>query len=174
MTGPARAFTVCRPQFVIAARIYNAVTLPRAIAAQIVAARQRGRLMITGFDHVAITVADLDVTCNFYCGLLGARVDAEYEWNGRPAVRRVFVGGALLNLHQRGNGIDLVARLPTPGSADLCFRWAGPVAEAEALLRAHEVEIVEGPSARTAADGRRGASVYFKDPDGNLLELLAE
>ena len=129
--------------------------------------------MITGFDHVAITVADMDVTCDFYRDLLGATVVDEYAWNGSPAVRRVFVGGALLNIHQQGNGIDLVARLPTPGSADLCFRWAGPVTEAEALLSANGIGIVEGPSGRTASDGSRGASVYFKDPDGNLIELLA-
>ena len=131
--------------------------------------------MISGFDHVAITVADLDVTCAFYGDLLGARVEESYSWNGEPdAVRRVFVGGALLNIHRQGNGVDLVARAPTPGSADLCFRWAGTIDAARSLLEAKGVAIVAGPAPRTSSGGRRGASVYFNDPDGNLIELLAE
>ncbi|WP_174273951.1 VOC family protein [Sphingomonas bacterium] len=129
--------------------------------------------MISGFDHVAITASDLDAICNFYGDVLGARIDAEYPWNGRPAVRRVFVGGALLNIHQQGNGIDLVARTPTPGAADLCFRWDGTIEGAQALIEAKGVTVIEGPAPRTSHDGKRGASIYFNDPDGNLIELMA-
>ena len=64
------------------------------------------------------------------------------------------------------------ARLPTPGSGDFCFRWDAGVDEALALLARHGVEVVEGPVPRPAADGAVGRSVYFRDPDGNLLELL--
>ena len=55
----------------------------------------------------------------------------------------------------------------------MCFRFDGPIAEAEALLRENEVEIVVGPGPRPAADGEMGQSVYFRDPDGNLVELLS-
>lgn len=129
--------------------------------------------MIRGIDHVAITVADLDATCRFYERALGARIEETYEVDGRVVVRRVAVGDAVLNIHQQGNGIALVARHPLPGSADLCFRWAGPITEARRLLESEEVAIVEGPVPRQSADGLPATSIYFHDPDGNLIELLA-
>jgi catechol 2,3-dioxygenase-like lactoylglutathione lyase family enzyme len=129
--------------------------------------------MIIGFDHVAITVADLDASCAFYTSVLDGRIDADYRVDGRSAVRRVFVGDALLSIHQSGNGVTPVARRPEPGSADLCFRWQGGIDSAVERLGIAQVAIAEGPVPRTAADGRRGQSVYFRDPDGNLLELLA-
>ena len=60
-----------------------------------------------------------------------------------------------------------------PGSEDVCFRFDGPIAEAIALLEKNRVEIVDGPVPRPAADGKLGQSVYFRDPDGNLLEFLS-
>jgi catechol 2,3-dioxygenase-like lactoylglutathione lyase family enzyme len=129
--------------------------------------------MIRGIDHVAITVSDLDATCRFYADVLGATVEEAYEIGGRIAVKRVAFGKAILNIHQQGNGVDLVARLPTPGSTDICFRWDGNAEEARTMLEARGVELVEGPVPRVSADGRAGSSVYFRDPDGNLVELLA-
>jgi catechol 2,3-dioxygenase-like lactoylglutathione lyase family enzyme len=129
--------------------------------------------MISGFDHVAITVADLDAACDFYVRTLDARVDADYQVEGRSIVRRVLLGGAMFNIHQRGNGVELVANKPTVGSVDLCFRWRGGVQSAIARLKKAGVEIIEGPAPRTSADGQEGLSVYFRDLDGNLLELLS-
>lgn len=129
---------------------------------------------IGGFDHVAITVSDLDATCRFYADALGARVDADYQVNGRTIVRRVLVGRAVINIHQQGNGVELVARHPTPGAADLCFRWEGSIESAAQHLRERGIPIVEGPVARITADGRPSQSVYLHDPDGNLLELMAQ
>ena len=129
--------------------------------------------MIRGIDHVAITVADLDATCAFYEQVLGAQVEEAYEIGGRIAVKRVAFGQAVLNIHQQGNGVDLVARQPTPGSVDICFRWDGSTDGAKALLESRGVTVIEGPVARTSADGIPGRSVYFRDPDGNLVELLA-
>jgi len=128
--------------------------------------------MITGFDHVAITVADLGASCAFYERVLGARVEERYEIDGRIAVSRVALGGALLNIHQQGNGIMLVAHHPLPGSADLCFRWDGPIDRARALLDERGVALVEGPIPRVSATGRPCQSIYFRDPDGNLIELM--
>ena len=129
--------------------------------------------MISGFDHVAITVADLDASIHFYEKVLGAEVEETYAIAGRVIVKRVKIGGAMFNIHQQGNGVDLVARLPTPGSEDLCFRWAGTVGEAQARLEDNGVEVIEGPAPRVSSAGRPAQSVYFRDPDGNLLELLA-
>ena len=127
---------------------------------------------ISGIDHVAITVADLDRACVFYTATLGGDVVREYEIDGRVMVRQVRRGGARLNVHQAGHRHPLVAGHPTPGSTDLCFRWAGPIEAAAALLDDAGVAIVDGPVERHASDGRAGTSVYFRDPDGNLLEFL--
>lgn len=129
--------------------------------------------MIQGIDHVAVTVADLDAACDFYVRVLGARVEEEYEIGERIAVKRVAFGQAILNVHQQGNGVDLVARQPLPGSTDICFRWSGNIDAAKAMLESKGVAVIEGPVARTSADGLAAQSVYFRDLDGNLMELLA-
>jgi catechol 2,3-dioxygenase-like lactoylglutathione lyase family enzyme len=128
---------------------------------------------VLGFDHVAITVADIQKACEFYVRVLDGRVEADYQVNGKTIVRRVVIGGAVLNIHQEGNGVDLVARRPTPGSADLCFRWNGSVQKAVARLQNAGIAIIAGPVPRLSSDATEGQSVYFVDPDGNLIELLA-
>ena len=128
---------------------------------------------IRGIDHVAITVSDLDAACRWYADLLGARAVNEFTTDGKVIIRQMLMGGALLSIHQAGNGFDLVARQPTVGAADLCFRWNGSIAGAAALLQEHGVAVIEGPTPRRTADGLPSQSVYFRDPDGNLLELMA-
>jgi catechol 2,3-dioxygenase-like lactoylglutathione lyase family enzyme len=75
-----------------------------------------------------------------------------------------------------GPGADyspLVAREPVrPGNSDLCFAWPGPIEEVLAHLRANGVEVEEGPVRKFGARGG-GRSVYFRDPDGSLLELIS-
>ena len=66
-----------------------------------------------------------------------------------------------------------VARLPVqPGNSDLCFEWNGPIADAVAHLSDAKVAIERGPLARNGAKGS-GTSVYFRDPDGSLLEFIS-
>ena len=82
-------------------------------------------------------------------------------------------GSQQLNVHGPGSSPDPVARIPVaPGGADLCFRWDGPIETAVEHLQAHGVEIELGPAKRHGARGE-GTSVYFRDPDGNLLELIS-
>jgi catechol 2,3-dioxygenase-like lactoylglutathione lyase family enzyme len=128
---------------------------------------------ILGIDHVAITVSDLEAACRFYDGLFTAKTQVNYAPQGKPLVRQIALGGALLSVHQAGNGIELVARKPTIGSADICFRWDGGIASAVALLNERGVEIIEGPVPRHTADGLPSQSVYFRDLDANLIELMA-
>jgi catechol 2,3-dioxygenase-like lactoylglutathione lyase family enzyme len=131
-------------------------------------------MLLLGIDHVAITVADVDATCAFYERLFGLRVLDDHRLDGRTIVRVILVGGGVrLSVHQQGNGVELVARAPTPGSADVCLRWSGAIEDAAAFLRGKGVAIVDGPSPRRTADGRPSQSVYFRDPDGNLIELMA-
>lgn len=125
-------------------------------------------------DHVAITVADVERTTRFYDKLFGAEVPFDHAPDGRTLVRTVIIGGAVrINVHQLGNGIDLVAAKPTPGSVDICFRFGGPIAQAEQLLKDHGIAIVEGPAPRLDNQGKPAQSVYFHDPDGNLIELMS-
>jgi catechol 2,3-dioxygenase-like lactoylglutathione lyase family enzyme len=123
-------------------------------------------------DHVAITVADIDRACAFYFDVLGGEQVSEYAPEGRPLTRGVVCGGSKISVHQSGNGIDLVARKPTVGGVDVCFRWNGPIETAVTHLDRYGVEIIEGPAKRTSNDGQPATSVYFRDPDGNLLEFM--
>src|SRR3954452_8219741 len=120
-------------------------------------------------DHCVIAVSDWDVSNRFYRDVLGAEVVETAP--GRHAYR---LGEQQLNVH--GPGVDTganVARQPVrPGNSDLCFVWPGPIEEAVEHLARHGVEVETGPVGRSGARGR-GTSVYFRDPDGSLLELLS-
>jgi catechol 2,3-dioxygenase-like lactoylglutathione lyase family enzyme len=131
-------------------------------------------MSIKRIDHVAITVADLETSCAFYERLFGLVTLMNHAPEGRPLVRQVLVGGgAMLSVHQLGNGINLVADRPTVGAIDICFEWDGPIESAVALLDREAVAIIGGPVGRSFSDGRPSQSVYFRDPDDNLLELMA-
>jgi catechol 2,3-dioxygenase-like lactoylglutathione lyase family enzyme len=129
---------------------------------------------IRHIDHVAITVADVEATLAFYEGVLGAEVLFYDLWKqGRIPVVLLQLGGSRLSVHAADAPAKPHARTPAPGSADLCFRFDAPIGEAVALLASRGVALEEGPVPRPAADGSAGQSVYFRDPDGNLLELLS-
>lgn len=120
-------------------------------------------------DHSVIAVSDWDVSNRFYRDVLGAELVEHGP--GRWAYR---LGDTQLNVH--GPGVDVssnVARLPVrPGNSDLCFVWPGPIEEAVQHLATHGVEVETGPVERLGANGL-GTSVYFRDPDGSLLELIS-
>jgi catechol 2,3-dioxygenase-like lactoylglutathione lyase family enzyme len=130
-------------------------------------------MIISKIDHVAITTERLDLFIAFYERVLGAQVEHEYELGGRRSVVQLRVGQAMLNVHRTGHGHPLVAARPTPGAIDICFRWCAPIADALALLERNGVEVIEGPVKRTCCDSIEGLSVYFRDPDDNLIELLS-
>jgi catechol 2,3-dioxygenase-like lactoylglutathione lyase family enzyme len=116
-------------------------------------------------DHVVLTVADLQATIAFYERVLGMR---HVVTGGRHALH---FGDCKLNLHPEVNDYPrLKAAVPTLGSEDICLVADGSIEDVEAHLRAQGVEIEEGPVAR---DGALGAmtSVYFRDPDRNLVEI---
>ncbi|EWC42690.1 VOC family protein [Pseudomonas stutzeri] len=120
---------------------------------------------ISHLDHLVLTVADLDVTTDFYCRVLGMRALTFGE--GRKALA---FGGQKLNLHQAGREFEPKAERPTPGSADLCFIVTTPLEEVIAHLDAQGVAVIEGPVQRSGANGPI-RSVYLRDPDFNLIEL---
>ena len=120
--------------------------------------------MIVSLDHLVLTVRDLAATCAFYQAL---GMDVRTFASGRTALH---FGGQKINLHEAGREFEPKAAKPTPGSADLCFLLAGPLADAIARLKQAGIAIVEGPVERTGAQGPM-TSVYCRDPDGNLIEL---
>ncbi|MGO7037791.1 VOC family protein [Rhizobium acaciae] len=122
-------------------------------------------IRIDRLDHLVLTVADIAITCDFYSRILGMSVETFAE--GRKALK---FGDQKINLHQAGREFDPKATHPTPGSGDLCFIAETPLADVIADLQAAGVLIEEGLVERTGATGRL-RSVYFRDPDGNLIEV---
>jgi catechol 2,3-dioxygenase-like lactoylglutathione lyase family enzyme len=124
--------------------------------------------MVIKIDHCVIAVSDWARSTAFYREVMGAEVVDHPD--GRVAYR---FGDQQLNVH--GPGLDvgsLVARpAVVPGGSDLCFVWPGSVAAALAHLREHGVAVEAGPVPRNGGQGP-GTSVYFRDPDGSLLEFI--
>jgi catechol 2,3-dioxygenase-like lactoylglutathione lyase family enzyme len=120
---------------------------------------------IDRLDHLVLTVADIDATVDFYTRVLG--MDAVRFGAGRTALA---FGRSKINLHRAGHEFEPKAHRPTPGSADLCLIAEGPLEQVIEDLAAHGVPIEEGPVERTGATGPI-RSVYFRDPDLNLIEV---
>ena len=124
--------------------------------------------MRVSLDHTVIAVTDAARSHAFYRDVLGAEVRELSR--GRHAYR---FGDQQLNVHMPGSTPEPRARVPVaPGNSDLCFVWDGPIDGAVAHLREHGVAIELGPVERTGARGD-GKSVYFRDPDGSLLEFIS-
>ncbi len=121
----------------------------------------------TKLDHCVIHVSDWTRSNAFYRDVLGAEIVP------RPVGFAYRFGDKQLNVHGPGVKPAEVARLPVqPGNSDLCFEWRGPIAVAIAHLVRCGVAIEAGPMERFGAKGR-GTSVYFRDPDGSLMEFMS-
>ena len=119
-------------------------------------------------DHCEIAVSEWERSNAFYRDVCGAELRGLSH--GRYAYR---FGDQQLNVHGPGSDPYPVARERVrPGNSDLCLVWGGTPEEAVAHLERHGVEVLEGPVARPGARGD-GTSVYFRDPDGSLLEFIA-
>ncbi len=118
-------------------------------------------------DHCVIHVSDWERSNRFYVEVLGAElVRVGQGWAYR-------FGEAQLNVHGPGLSPEPVARIPVPpGGSDLCFTWPGTIEDAAAHLERQGVAVELGPVPRHGARGQ-GTSVYFRDPDGSLLEFIA-
>ena len=120
------------------------------------------------FDHCVVHVSDWERSNAFYRDVLGAEIDQP-----DPTFGHYRFGGWQLNVHGPGfDGLD-ADRPVRPGNSDLCFVWPGPIEDAVEHLRAHGVEIEAGPAETRSGAGGAGRHVYFRDPDGSLLELMA-
>jgi len=122
-------------------------------------------MKIDSIDHVVFTVKDINASCEFYSKVLGMEVVTFGE--GRKALA---FGSQKINLQQLGRESTLIAEKPTPGSADICFVTSVPLSEVIAHLNSSGVRLVGGPVERNGARGMM-TSVYFRDPDLNLVEV---
>jgi catechol 2,3-dioxygenase-like lactoylglutathione lyase family enzyme len=123
------------------------------------------KMKIDHLDHLVLTVKNIATTCEFYATVLGMEI-VNFEDN-----RKVLLfGSQKINLHEIGKEFEPKAYRPTPGSADLCFITTVPLADVIKHLRRSDIQIIEGPVKRTGAIGRL-ESVYFRDPDLNLIEV---
>jgi len=124
-------------------------------------------------DHVAMPVADIERSVEFYSRVLGARADGLDKWRaGKWPIVSISFGRHRFNLHPATNDFTLKAAHPAVGGGDYCFVWPGTPESASEHLKRHGIKIIEGPVARLGGRGK-GVSVYFRDPDGNLLELIS-
>lgn len=122
--------------------------------------------MTVALDHCVIAVSDWAASNAFYRDVIGCEV---IERGAGFAYR---LGSQQLNVHGPGVAADPVASDPVrPGNSDLCFRWDGPIADAAAHLARCGVPVELGPVERHGAGGS-GTSLYFRDPDGSLLEFI--
>jgi len=120
---------------------------------------------VDSLDHLVLTVQSISKTIDFYQHVLG--MQARTFDDGRVALH---FGAQKLNLHEAGHVIDPHVRHATPGSADLCFLTRVPLEAVVQHLTACGVRVIEGPGFRTGALGSLH-SVYFYDPDENLIEV---
>jgi len=121
---------------------------------------------VISLDHCVIAISDWERSNAFYRDVVGAElIERGPGWAYR-------FGAQQLNVHGPGVHAEPVARdRVRPGNSDLCFVWDGAIEAAVEHLATHGVEVELGPVERAGARGD-GISVYFRDPDGTLLEFI--
>ena len=122
-------------------------------------------MQIESLDHLVLTVADVEASAAFFQRILGMR---RIEFGGgRVALQ---FGQQKINLHPAAAPFQPHSARPTPGRADLCFVTEVELSNWIAHLNACVVRLEDGPVRRTGALGAM-TSIYFRDPDGNLIEI---
>ena len=128
---------------------------------------------IKGIDHWVMVVNDLEKTLGFY-ERLGFTIAWEHRPDNRPRMPTIRIGDSQkINVHARqwpDRPGYLGARKPSVGGADFCLEWDGTVQEVLDLLAKNGITPEAGPGPRSCARGT-STSVYFRDPDDNLVEF---
>ena len=118
---------------------------------------------VTGFDHIVLCVRDVAATRAFYERVLGMTAREE-----RPGKYSLQFGAHKISLQDAATS-PAIARDTVPGSGNFCLLSDTPVAEWRTHLEAQGVAIIDAG----LRDGAAGTidSLYFHDPDGNLVEV---
>ena len=125
-----------------------------------------------GLRHLALNARDLDAMKNFYVELLGFAI----EWE--PDADNIYLSSGIDNLalhraFSTAGSSPAPGSLPAPAAAaldhlGLIVRSAEDVDRWAAFLESRGVTLEAKP--RTHRDGAR--SCYFKDPDGNSIQII--
>ncbi|HKQ72555.1 MAG TPA: VOC family protein [Blastocatellia bacterium] len=121
-------------------------------------------MKILGLDHIVLCVADVGRAISFYEGVLGMQPREE-----RPGKWSLHFGSNKISLQEASSAPD-IARNTVPGSGNFCLLTDEPVENVANILRGLGIDILAGPGERDGATGKL-LSVYFRDPDGNLVEV---
>ena len=122
--------------------------------------------MINHLDHFVLTTAQPEETIRFYTEVLGMQLET-FRDGKRQALK---FGQQKINIHVKGKEYEPKAHAPGVGTLDFCFIASVPLDDVIARLNQHNVKIIEGPVNKTGAMGPI-RSVYFRDPDLNLVEV---
>jgi len=123
-------------------------------------------IKVSGIEHIVLTVKNIEESLKFYNQVLGMEIITSGE--GRKALK---FGSQKIILQEPGSESEPKAHKPVPGSADICFISHVPMNRIIEELKKKHAEIIKGPAEKTGANGKI-ISVYLRDPDGNLLEIL--
>lgn len=121
-------------------------------------------MKIYGFDHIVLCVRSVEATLEFYQRVLGleAREERAGKWSLHFGSNKISV--------QDANALPNLAEKTVPGSGNFCILTDLSIEDVITQLRSNDVEIVEGPAEKAGAVGQL-MSVYFRDPDANLIEV---
>ncbi len=125
--------------------------------------------LVVRVDHIVLTVSDIEATTRFYERALGLQREFFRGPEGQQRYALRF-GNQKINLQDRSTETPTKARVPTFGSGDFCLIAAAPLERIIAHLEKEQIPIEAGPVQRRGALGPV-RSVYFRDPDGNLVEV---
>ncbi len=119
---------------------------------------------IYGFDHIVLCVRSVEATLEFYQRVLGmeAREELAGKWSLHFGSNKISI--------QDAAALPSLAARTAPGSGNFCVLTDLPIEDVITRLRSNDVEIVEGPAEKAGAVGKL-MSVYFRDPDANLVEV---
>jgi catechol 2,3-dioxygenase-like lactoylglutathione lyase family enzyme len=119
---------------------------------------------VEAIDHIVLAVRDVAATRRFYQDLLGMETREE-----RPGKYSLHFGTQKISLQDAASAPS-IAKDTLPGSGNFCLLTDMPIGEVVAQLALAGVAVVDGPGERAGATGPI-LSVYFHDPDGNLVEV---
>lgn len=121
-------------------------------------------MKMLALDHIVLCVNDVEATCRFYKRVLNmeAREERPGKWSLHFGMNKISLQDAILSSN--------IARETVPGSGNFCLLTDTPLDAVILHLKHQGIEIVDGPGERAGATGKI-LSVYFKDPDGNLVEV---
>ena len=138
-------------------------------AAGVTTLQAQGANRVSGFDHVAVPMQNVDAMVAFYRRL-------GFQMNENENAVSVYIGTQMINFHRptRWQDPSFTLRAPAakPPCGDFCFVWDGTAASLKAMLESAKVKVELGPVDRAGGRRKTGSSTYVRDPDGNLLEFM--